>query len=68
LVIIGAIPLAVFTRYFFERRTAALEDARTFFVLGSRASLKARLLREGESLAREIELLAHELRGRVARA
>jgi len=41
---------------------------RTFFVLGSRASLKARLLAEGESLAREIELLASELRGRVTQA
>jgi glycerol-3-phosphate O-acyltransferase / dihydroxyacetone phosphate acyltransferase len=68
LIVIGAIPLAVFTRYFFERRAEALLDARTFFVLGNRASLKAALLLEGESLAREIELLAYELRGRVAKA
>ena len=68
LIVVGAIPLALFTRYFFERRTEALDDVRTFFVLGSRASLKARLLAEGESLAREIELLVRELRGRVAPA
>ncbi|MFL5275794.1 MAG: 1-acyl-sn-glycerol-3-phosphate acyltransferase [Myxococcales bacterium] len=68
LTVIGAVPLALFTRYFFERRAEALLDARTFFVLGNRTSLKGRLLLEGESLAREIELLAGELRGRVAKA
>ncbi|MFL5417733.1 MAG: 1-acyl-sn-glycerol-3-phosphate acyltransferase [Myxococcales bacterium] len=68
LTVIGAVPLALFTRYFFERRAQALLDARTFFVLGNRTSLKGRLLLEGESLAREIELLAGELRGRVAKA
>ncbi|MFZ5472123.1 MAG: 1-acyl-sn-glycerol-3-phosphate acyltransferase [Myxococcota bacterium] len=62
----SCLPLALFTRYFYERRTAAWHDARTFFLLGSRTSLKARLLAEGERLAREIETLAAELRERVA--
>ncbi|MEW5742894.1 MAG: 1-acyl-sn-glycerol-3-phosphate acyltransferase [Myxococcota bacterium] len=61
-------PLALFTRYYVERRGAALRDARVFFVLGSRAWLKAALLEEGRGLAREVSALADELRSRVVAA
>ncbi len=64
--LIGCLPLALFTRYFYERRAAAIADAATFFRLTRRATLKARLLEEGEALAREIEAVAEELRPRVA--
>lgn len=60
--------LALFTRAYFEHRAEALRDARTFFVLGSRTSLKARLLAEGETLAREVAALAQELGDRVGGA
>jgi len=49
--------LALFTRYFLERWQAVLRDVSTFFVLGSRAELKRRLLLEGESLTRTLEPL-----------
>lgn len=62
------LPLAVFTRYFLERRAEALQDARTFFVLGSRPTLKAKLLAEGERLAQEIEQLAEALGPRLRQA
>lgn len=58
-------PLALFTRYFLERRGAALHDARTFFVLMSRKRLKASLLAEGQALATEVDALAAELKPRV---
>jgi 1-acyl-sn-glycerol-3-phosphate acyltransferase len=58
-------PLALFTQYYFERRSAALHDARVFFLLGSRATFKARLLEDGTALARELEQLATELGPRV---
>ena len=58
-------PLALFTRYYFERRSAALHDTRVFFLLGRRASLQARLLEDGQALAREIDQLAAELGPRV---
>lgn len=58
-------PFAFFTRYYFERRTAAWRDARVFFVLVSRKHLKARLLAEGRELAAEISKLAEEYRPRV---
>jgi hypothetical protein len=61
-------PLALFTRYYLERRGAALRDARVFFVLGSRARLKSALLAEGMELAREVATLADELRPRVVAA
>ncbi len=63
--LLGALPLAVWTRYFLERRRVALRDVVTFLVLGNRARLKARLLVEGEKLAAEIESVAAELRPRV---
>jgi 1-acyl-sn-glycerol-3-phosphate acyltransferase len=66
--VLGAIPLAVFTRYFVERWRAVLRDIFTFFTLGSRARLKARLLVEGERLAAEIEKVAVELKERTMTA
>jgi glycerol-3-phosphate O-acyltransferase / dihydroxyacetone phosphate acyltransferase len=68
LALFGALPLALYTRYFFERRKAALRDAYTFFTLGSRARLKALLLVEGERLAGEIEKVAVELKERTMTA
>lgn len=65
LTLCGALPLALYTRYFLERRRAAIGDVVTFLVLGSRARLKARLLVEGEKLAAELEQVAAELRPRV---
>ena len=59
------IPLGLFTRYFYEHRRAALRDIRVFFILGSRATLKARLLAEGEVVARNIEAVAEELGARL---
>lgn len=59
-------PLALFTRYFLERRAAALHDARTFFVLMSRQRLKAGLLAEGQGLAAQVEGLVRELAPRLA--
>lgn len=65
-VLLGTLPLALFTRIFLERRASALRDVRTFLVLGSRKRLKGRLVSEGEALAAQIEQLAEELRPRVA--
>ena len=65
---VGAVPFALWTRYFFERRRSALRDIVTFLVLGNRGRLKARLLVEGEKLSNEIEALAAELRPRVIAA
>lgn len=59
-------PLALFTRYYLERRAAAVRDARTFFLLSSRKRLQARLLAEGQALAAEVEGLVHELKPRLA--
>ncbi|MBK7860810.1 MAG: 1-acyl-sn-glycerol-3-phosphate acyltransferase [Archangiaceae bacterium] len=62
----GTLPLALYTRYYFERRSAALRDARTFFTLGSQRGLKATLAREGEALASKLEHLAGALAPRVS--
>ncbi len=64
----AALPLALFTRWYFERRLAALHDARTFFVFWSRDRLKSTLLAEGETLSAEINRVADELRPRVTAA
>ena len=61
-------PLALFTRTYFERRGAALRDARVFFVLGRRAWLKRALLAEGDVLARDVVQVAEELKPRVVAA
>lgn len=63
--LIACLPLAAFTRFYFERRTAALRDVRTFFVLISRRAVQARLLNEGQALATEVERLASEFGPRV---
>ncbi len=59
------LPLALFTRFFLERRLAAWRDARTFLVLLSRAHLHRQLVAQGERLAEEIEAVAAELRPKV---
>lgn len=66
--LVGVLPLALFTRLFFERRRAALRDARLFFVLASRAQLKAALVREGDALADEVTRVADEYKPRVVAA
>jgi glycerol-3-phosphate O-acyltransferase / dihydroxyacetone phosphate acyltransferase len=66
--LLGSIPLALLTRYFLEHWRRVARDVRTFFVLSSRQELKARLLREGEALAAEIESIAAELRPRISQA
>jgi glycerol-3-phosphate O-acyltransferase / dihydroxyacetone phosphate acyltransferase len=58
-------PLALFTRWYLERRVAAVRDARVFFLFFSRQRLKARLLVEGRALAQSIDAVAEELRARV---
>jgi 1-acyl-sn-glycerol-3-phosphate acyltransferase len=58
---LGTLPLALYTRYYYERRGAALRDARAFFVLGSRKHFKERLAHEGQRLAAELEQVAQEL-------
>lgn len=63
--LLTALPLALFTRRFYERRRAAIADVRTFFSIGTRRSLRAALVREGDALATEIEAVAGELRERV---
>lgn len=55
-----ALPLAVFTRYFLERRAAALRDIGVFFRLGRRATLKAHLLAQADELARKVQELVEE--------
>jgi glycerol-3-phosphate O-acyltransferase / dihydroxyacetone phosphate acyltransferase len=63
--LVGTLPLALYTRYWLERRAAALHDARTFFVLGSRQRLKERLVAEGEVIAAQLQALVKELEPRV---
>lgn len=66
--LVGSVPLGLFTRYFLDRRRIAAHDARMFFLLGNRRSFKARLLAEGDRLAAELEALAVELGPRLDRA
>jgi len=66
--LLGAIPLALLTRYFFEHWRGVMRDVRTFLVLASRQGLKALLHREGEALAAQVESIAAELRPRLAEA
>lgn len=63
---LGVPPLALYTRYFLERRARAWHDARTFFVLTSRRRVQAGLLAEGRQLAREVEGLVTELAPRLS--
>lgn len=62
---VGCLPMALWTRYFYERRKSAVRDVRVFFTLGNRTRLKAQLLIEGERLAGEMEALAQEYWARV---
>ena len=59
--LVGSLPLAIFTRYFLERRHAALNDSVAFFKLGNRSRLRAHLLAEGERLQEEIQRTVDEL-------
>ena len=61
-------PLAIWTRYFYERRKVALNDVRVFFSLGSRAKLKALLLVQAERIGKELDDLVEEYRPRVQAA
>jgi len=63
--LVGTLPLALFTRYFLERRMAALWDVRVFFLLLSRSAVKARLVEEGRALAAQVASVAEELKPRV---
>ncbi len=66
LVSLAVVPaLALFTRWYLERRAAAFRDARVFFLFFSRQRLKARLLAEGAALAKAIDAVAEELKPRV---
>lgn len=64
-VMVGALPLAMFTRYFLERRRAAWNDLIAFMRLGSRARLRQHLIAEGDRLSEEIQRLADELKPKV---
>jgi 1-acyl-sn-glycerol-3-phosphate acyltransferase len=61
----GAMPLAIFTLYFLERRRAAFNDVVAFFKLGNRAGLRAHLLTEGERLQEEIQRIVEELKPKL---
>lgn len=63
--LLAALPLALFTRYFYERRRAALSDLLAFFRLGSRARLREHLIAEGDALADTLQGLVEEYRPRV---
>lgn len=59
--LVGALPLAFFTRRFVERWRAVMGDVQVFVALGNRSRLKAELLRQGELLQDEVLALAREL-------
>lgn len=63
--LLGSLPLAIFTRYFLERRKAAINDIATFFMLGNRSRLRQHLLFQGERLQEEIQQLVAEIKPRV---
>jgi len=63
--LVGALPLAMFTRYFFERRRAAWNDLIAFLRVGNRARLRAHLIAEGERLQEQIQQLADEVRPKL---
>ncbi|MCU0699018.1 MAG: 1-acyl-sn-glycerol-3-phosphate acyltransferase [Myxococcaceae bacterium] len=63
--LVGALPLALFTRYFLERRRAAFNDALAFLRMGNRSRLKQHLLFHGERLQEEIQVLVRELKPRL---
>ncbi|MER2561945.1 MAG: 1-acyl-sn-glycerol-3-phosphate acyltransferase [Myxococcaceae bacterium] len=61
----GALPLALFTRYFLERRRAAINDAMAFLRMGNRSRLRQHLLFHGERLQEEIQALVQEIKPRL---
>ncbi len=63
--LLGSLPLAVFTRYFLERRKAAFNDIAAFFKLGNRSRMRQHLLFEGERLQEDIQNLVAEFKPRV---
>lgn len=66
--LLGALPLAIFTLYFLERRRAALADVVTFFKLGNKSGLRTHLLAEGERLQEEIQRVVEELKPKLEAA
>lgn len=66
LAVIAALPLALFTRYFLERRAEAWQDTQVFFALVRRRRLKALLKAEADELATRIEALVASVRERAA--
>lgn len=66
--LVGALPLALFTRYFLERRRAALNDVLTFLRIGNRSALRQHLLFHGERLQEEIQVLVGELKPKLDEA
>lgn len=64
-VLVSALPLALYTRYFIERRRAAWNDVLAFFRLGNRTRLRTFLLAEGERLQEEIQRTADELKPKL---
>jgi glycerol-3-phosphate O-acyltransferase / dihydroxyacetone phosphate acyltransferase len=64
--LLGALPLALFTRSFYEQRARTRADAVAFARLGDRARLREHLLHEGERLQDELSRLAEALGPRVA--
>ncbi len=62
--VIAALPLALFTRYFLERRAEAWRDTKVFFALVRRRRLKRLLHAEAEELSLRIEQAAERLRVR----
>jgi hypothetical protein len=63
--LVGALPLAIFTRYFLERRRAAVNDALAFFRIGNRSRLRQHLLFHGERLQEEIQTVVAEIKPRL---
>jgi glycerol-3-phosphate O-acyltransferase/dihydroxyacetone phosphate acyltransferase len=58
-------PLALFTRVWWEGRSTALRDIRTFFVLTRRKEMVASLVAEGTALTTHIEGVVAELKPRL---
>jgi glycerol-3-phosphate O-acyltransferase / dihydroxyacetone phosphate acyltransferase len=63
--LVGALPLAIFTRYFLERWRTVGADALVFLRLGNRSRLKQHLLFQGERLQEEIQALVNEFKPKV---
>lgn len=65
IVLVSALPLALFTRYFLERRRSAFGDVVMFLRLGSKKNARMHLLTEGERLQEEIQRLAEEFKPKL---